>query len=155
MFMAMSQSAMVGPPGGGLMSLADWAGMPEDEPGELVDGQLVEEEEADYPHEAVVSWIQYFLTGWTLARGGAVFGSEAKYAVGPGRVEPRLRMVEILELGRTGHHAQVLSAAEGVVDVPGCEGLKLDLDALWRRKDALWRRKDELVEAEPDAEPRR
>jgi Uma2 family endonuclease len=205
----MSQSAIIGPPDIRLMSLAEWAAMPEDEPGELVDGRLVEEEVADSPHEAVVSWIQYFLTGWTMPRGGAVFGSEAKYAVGTGRgrkpdisvfftvsrklprrgavtfppdlivevvsptprdgrrdrveklreyaafgvhwywlVDPRLRTLEILELGRDGHHAQLLSAAEGVVDVPGCEGLKLDLDALWHRVD-------ELVEEEPEGDERR
>jgi Uma2 family endonuclease len=201
----MSQSAIAGPPLRGGMSIEQWADMPEDEPGELVGGQLVEEEVADTPHEAVVSYVQYTLTGWTRPRRGVVLGSEAKYAVDPahgrkadvsvfftrtgklprrgairtppdlmvevvspsprdGRrdrveklreyaafgvrwywlVDPRLRTLEILELHRGGHHEQALSAAEGVVDVPGCEGLKLDLDELWREVD-------ELVEEEPGA----
>ena len=81
----MNQSAITDPPWSGLISLAAWGAMPEDEPGELVDGRLVEEEVADYPHEAVVSWLSYRLTGWAEPRKGAVFGSEAKFAVAPGR----------------------------------------------------------------------
>jgi len=201
----MSQSAvMLEPPGERRMSLEEWAAMPEDEPGELVDGQLVEEEVADPLHEAVVSWVSYRLMSWSEARNGVVLGSEAKFAVGPaggrkpdlsafftmdrklprrgpirvppdlmvevvsptprdGRrdrveklreyaafgvrwywiVDPRLRTLEILNLGDDGHYTTLASASEGVVAVPGCEGLALDLNALWGRVG-------ELVEEEPD-----
>lgn len=207
-FTGMSQGAiMAEPPGERRMSLEEWAAMPEDEPGELVNGQLVEEEVADTPHEAVVSWLSYRLMGWSEPRKGVVFGSEAKLAVGPaggrkpdlsafftidrklprrgpirlppdlmvevvsptprdGRrdrveklreyavfgvrwywlVDPRLRTVEILKLGDDGHYITLVSASEGIVDVPGCEGLELDLDALWGRVD-------DLIEEQTDDEP--
>jgi len=54
--------------------------MPEDEPGELVDGHLEREECPDLIHELVVSWLIRVIGAW-LGRGGFVFGSEAKYAV--------------------------------------------------------------------------
>lgn len=201
----MSQSAIVlEPPGARRMSLEQWAAMPEDEPGELVDGQLVEEEVADTLHEAVVSWVSYRLMSWSEPRAGVVLGSEAKFAVGPGHgrkpdlsafftldrklprrgpirtppdlmvevlsptprdgrrdrveklreyaafgvrwywiVDPRLRTLEILKLGDDAHYTTLTSASDGVVAVPGCEGLTLDLDALWQRVDAL-------VEDDPD-----
>ena len=62
------------------MTLDEWAAMPEDEPGELVDGRLEVEEVPDLVHELVVSWLIQVLGKW-LGRGGFVFGSEAKYAV--------------------------------------------------------------------------
>src|SRR5262249_30275468 len=43
--------AILEAPSSRAMTLAEWAAMPEDEPGELVDGLLVEEEVADTPHE--------------------------------------------------------------------------------------------------------
>jgi Uma2 family endonuclease len=64
------------------MSIEEWAAMPEDEPGELVAGRLVEEEMADYEHETVVSFANAVLRGWMVPRGGFVAGSEAKFAVG-------------------------------------------------------------------------
>ena len=54
--------------------------MPEDEPGELVDGYLEEEEVPNLVHETVVIWLAWLLKTW-LGRRGFVFGSEAKYAV--------------------------------------------------------------------------
>jgi Uma2 family endonuclease len=194
----MSQGAiMLEPPAGRRMSLAEWAAMDEDEPGELVDGRLVEEEMARPSHEIVVSWIQHRLTGWAEPRDGQVLGSEAKFAVSTVRgrkpdlslflevprlkddepirtppdvmvevvsptprdgrrdrveklheyaafgvrwywiVDPRLRTVEILELGAAGHYATLVSAADGIVEVPGLEGLALDIDALWARVDKV------------------
>lgn len=50
-------------------------------------------------------------------------------------VDPRLRTVEILGLGADGHYAIRESAATGSLAVPGCEGLFLDLDAMWRELD--------------------
>lgn len=50
-------------------------------------------------------------------------------------VDPEARMIEILRLGNDGHYAYALAATDGVVDVPGCDGLKLDLDAIWHEID--------------------
>ena len=69
-----------GPP---RLTLEEWAAMPEDESGELVDGWLVEEEVADYEHETILSVINAVLRAWTAPKGGFVAGSEAKFAVGP------------------------------------------------------------------------
>ena len=63
------------------MTVEDWAALPEDDQGELVDGQLVEEEMPDALHEMVVSWLIGTLRAWIVARGGFVFGSELKYAL--------------------------------------------------------------------------
>jgi Uma2 family endonuclease len=62
------------------MTLEQWSAMPEDEPGELVDGRLEEEEVPDLVHEAVVTWLIWVFKNW-LGRSGWVFGSDAKYAV--------------------------------------------------------------------------
>lgn len=47
-------------------------------------------------------------------------------------VDPELRSVEMLELDAHGKYVHVVSATEGVVQVPGCAGLELDVDDLWR-----------------------
>jgi Uma2 family endonuclease len=194
------------------MSLEEWASLPEDQPGELVDGELVEDEAADWDHEYVVGWIFGVLWTWmeALARGqtGAaegraqapsrVYGSDGKYAVraGHGRkadvsvflpgtplpprrgpcttppdvlvevissdprdvrrdriekaaeyaafgvrfywlIDPDARTFEIYELQPGGRYLRVVGVSEGAVDVPGCEGLRLDLDALWAKLDQL------------------
>lgn len=62
------------------MTLDEWAAMPEDEPGELVDGRLEEEEGPDLIHELVVSRLIRVLGVW-VGQAGFVFGSEAKFAV--------------------------------------------------------------------------
>lgn len=179
------------------MSLEEWAAMPEDEPGELVDGRLVEEESAGYAHEIIVAWLVQILGSWLSPRGGRVAASNAKFAVTPTRgrkpdltlylpgsrkppaiglirvppdiavevvsptprdgrrdrvekpkeyavfqvrwywiVAPQLRSLEIFELGADGRYACALGATEGVIDaVPGCEGLTLDVDALFGELD--------------------
>ena len=63
------------------ISFAEWAALPEDEPGELVDGRLEDEEVPDVLHEAVVAWFIHQLKLWLDGRGGFVGGSEAKFAV--------------------------------------------------------------------------
>lgn len=63
------------------MSVDEWAAMPEDESGELVDGYLQEEEMPGLLHELVVAWLLRVLGSWAAPRGGLVFGSEAKFAV--------------------------------------------------------------------------
>lgn len=172
--------------------------MLEDEPGELVDGWLVEEEVPSYEHELIVAWLIRMLGNWLSPRGGFVGGSEAKFAVQPSRgrkadvsaylpgrtpprrgivelppdimievvspspsdgrrdriekledyarfgvrwywlVDPQLRSLELLELGHDGRYVHALDATEGVLaQVPGCEGLTLDLGALWSEVDRL------------------
>ncbi|AUX20810.1 hypothetical protein SOCEGT47_012840 [Sorangium cellulosum] len=58
-------------------------------------------------------------------------------------LDPQVRGLEIFELGRDGRYAVALSASEGVHEAPGCEGLSLDLDALWRELDELPEGEDE------------
>ena len=171
--------------------------MDEDEPGELVDGVLVEEEVARNLHEGAVSWVIGTLRAWAKPRGARVYGSEHKVAVSPNRgrkpdvsmyapgirlppnaalsrtpplvvvevmspsprdvhrdrveklkeyarfgvhydwlLDPRTRLLEILELGGDGRYAFALSAVSGTVAAPGCESLVLDLDDLWEEIDA-------------------
>lgn len=189
------------------LSLVDWAALPEDEPGEFVNGCLVEEEVPDYVHEVVVAFLIHFFREWLMPRGGMVAGSGAKFAVTPERgrmpdvtvylpgsrlpparglitvapdvaveivspsprdglrdrvekvdeyasfgvryywiVDPVLRSLEILELTPDGRYAHTLGASEGRVDVPGCDGLVLDLDALWAEVGRL-----EAGETSPEA----
>ena len=50
-------------------------------------------------------------------------------------VDPEARTLEVLALDENGRFVEVLAAADGAHDVPGCEGLRLDLDALWAELD--------------------
>ena len=187
------------------MSAEEWEQMGEDEPGELVDGLLEEEEVADSPHEVIVSALLYVLLTWARRGQRRVLASETKYALSkhggrkpdisvfltrdrklPRRgamrhppdimievisseprdrrrdrieklreyaafgvrwcwlIDPEARSLEILRLGEDGHYVHALDIAQGTIDVPGCEGLTLDLDALWRELDE---------EIEPEAPP--
>lgn len=62
------------------MTLDEWAAMEEDEPGELVDGRLVEEEDVGAAHELIVSYLVRILGNW-LGKNGRVLTSDTKYAV--------------------------------------------------------------------------
>lgn len=179
------------------MTLAEWASLPEDEPGEVVDGLLEDEEMPNVRHERVIVWIVLQAGAWALPRGGDVVGSEARFAVSPRRgrkpdvsiylpgarlpsrratllqrppsiavevispsprdakrdrvdkfdeyaafgvpwywlIDPELHTIEIYELGADHRYARALGAGEGVIAAPGCEGLSLDLDALWVHAD--------------------
>lgn len=64
------------------MSPDDWVAMSEDEPGELVQGRLVEEEVPDAIHELAVTWLTTVLRLWLGGR-GFVLGSELKVMVAP------------------------------------------------------------------------
>jgi Uma2 family endonuclease len=193
----MAQHARMEPPGEPGMTLAQWADLDEDTPGELVDGHLVEEEEVGALHDAVVAFLIAALSNWLGAR-GVVLVSDTRFGVSPGRgrkpdatvylagkkppahglvttppdiavevvsprpkdarrdrvekmneyaafgiraywiVDPALRSFEIFELDASGRYAKVVGALDGVVaDVPGCEGLAIDLDALWALADRL------------------
>lgn len=180
------------------MSIAEWEALEEDEPGELVDGRLEEEEVPNFVHELVVVALTTLFKVWLTGQGGFVFGSDAKFALKPTRgrkpdlsvflrgsrkppprgasrvpadilvevvsptprdgrrdrvqklkeyaafgvrwywiVDPELRSVEILELNADGRYTHAVSATDGAIEVPGCDGLSLDIDALWREADLL------------------
>ncbi len=178
------------------MTLEEWADLPEDEEGELVDGRLEEEEVPSVLHEVVVMWLATTLYAWIVPRGGWVLGSEVKYAVRkktgrkpdvavyfPGRrpdgknlalnppdiaievvsprardrrrdrvdkardyaafgvrvyvlVDPEARSLEALELVK-GRWVLAVAQTEGVVTLPACGGLTLNLDELWQRIELL------------------
>jgi Uma2 family endonuclease len=93
---------------GSAMTIERWGSLPEDEPGEWVDGRLVEEEVPDYVHEVIVAWLVRLLGNWLEDRGGWIGGSEAKFAVSerrgrkadlsvylPGRTPPARGLVRI------------------------------------------------------------
>jgi Uma2 family endonuclease len=53
-------------------------------------------------------------------------------------LDPQMRSLEVLELDPQGRYLHVLGASTGTLEkIPGCEGLSLDLDALWAAIDAL------------------
>ena len=174
------------------ISVEEWLLLDEDEPGELVEGRLSEEELPDAVHELAVAWLIRVLGQW-LGGTGFVFGSELKLLVAektgrkadvvvllPGTappprrgplvvppdilvelvspsprderrdrvqkmseyarfgvryywlVDPALGTFEIFELTPAGY-TQVVAVTSGRIEsVPACEGLVLDVDALWR-----------------------
>ena len=63
------------------MTLEEWASLPEDAEGELVDGYVVEEEVPDPAHEMTAAWLVALFVNWLRGRGGFVFGSETKLRV--------------------------------------------------------------------------
>ena len=67
------------------LTLEEWAALPEDEPGEIVDGRLVEEEVPSAIHELVVMWLGEVLRTWARTRGALVLGSGIKLKVAPRR----------------------------------------------------------------------
>ena len=52
-------------------------------------------------------------------------------------VDPGLGSFEIFELGQGQRYVRVVAATKGIVAAPGCEGLVIDLDALWSELDRL------------------
>jgi Uma2 family endonuclease len=174
------------------LTIEEWEALPEDEPGELVDGELREEEVPGLLHELAVTWLVVLFRNWLGAGNGFVFASELKVVLSPktgrkpdltvvlpGRalsgprralrvppdlmveivtptprderrdriekmedyarfgvpfywlLDPALGSLEIFEL-RDGRYFRALAATEGTLtNVPGCEGLTLDIDALW------------------------
>ena len=68
---------------GAALTIDAWADLDEDEPGELVDGYLEEEEVPTVLHELVVAWLLGCLRTWARGRRGMAFGSELELVVGP------------------------------------------------------------------------
>lgn len=91
------------------LTLAEWADRPEDEPGELVDGVLVEDEEVGYLHEVVVGWLIRVLGAWLAPRGGLVGASDARFGVS--RTRGRKPDLSVYFAGRK-------PPAEGLVTIP-------------------------------------
>jgi len=176
----MSDQSAAGPTPRDDLTLEQWAAMPEDEPGELVDGRLEEEEMPDFVHELIVTWLGHAFRSWLSGLGGFVGGSGVKFAVGLRRglvrlppdivvevisprpadvrrdrvekmndyaafgvrwywlIDPEPRSVEVFERGADARYVRALGASgDALAAVPGCEGLVLDLPALWREVDAL------------------
>jgi Uma2 family endonuclease len=50
-------------------------------------------------------------------------------------LDPRLRSLEVFERAASGRYSLALTASEGRVRIPGCQGLTLDLDGLWKEID--------------------
>ena len=180
------------------MTFEEWSAMDEDEPGELVDGRLEEEEEPEPIHEIILTWLARVLGNW-LGVKGIVLGSGVKYAIRSNRgrkpdlavylqletrrpparglvrvppdvvveivsasprderrdriekmdeyavfgvtwywiIDPSLQSFEIFEL-TAGRYARAARATEGrLVEIPGCVGLQLDIDELWRETARL------------------
>lgn len=150
------------------MTLEEWAALDGDVRGELVDGVLEEEEVPTTLHEALLSWLMGALRAYLRPRKGWIFGSEHKVveilsgSAGDVRrdrvqklvdyqtagvrhywiVDPVAVTLEIFELRPGKKPRLALVASDGVHAIPGCPGLKLDLDDL----------RDELA-ALPEDEP--
>lgn len=63
------------------LTFEEWAKLDEDEPGEFVNGELVEEEIPSILHEIIVRWLIRTLDVWGAPRDYPVFGSELKLRV--------------------------------------------------------------------------
>jgi Uma2 family endonuclease len=182
---------------GASMTVDAWAALAEDEPGEIVDDVLIEEEDAGFLHDAVGAWLVHLLMSWIGPRGGFVGLSHAKLHVRPRRgrkadvtvffpgrrpephglvktppdiaieivspapkdarrdridkladyrafrvrfywiLDPGLRTLEVYALTPEGKYEVALAAAAGAHAAPGCDGLTIDLDALWAEVDRL------------------
>ncbi|MGF1465185.1 MAG: Uma2 family endonuclease [Sandaracinaceae bacterium] len=66
------------------LTLEEWATLPEDVPGELVDGVLVGEEEVGYLHDALCAALLLVLGRWLDGR-GRIATSEVKFGVAKDR----------------------------------------------------------------------
>lgn len=56
-------------------------------------------------------------------------------------VDPKPRTLEVFLLGADGRYAEAFAASDGThAAIPGCPGLTLDLDDLWRQVDRVERR---------------
>jgi Uma2 family endonuclease len=189
-----SIDALLGP----RVTLEEWSELPEDVPGEFVDGRLVEEEVSDYLHEVLVAWLARELGNWAEEAGAIVGGSDAKFALSSTRgrkadltmylggrrppargavsvppdvaievvspsprdqrrdrsekmgeyahfgihfywlLDPQPRSLEVFERDARGAYARRVLVTRGTLEnIPGCPGLRLNLDAMWAKIDLL------------------
>ena len=180
------------------VTLEEWITLPEDVPGEFVDGRLVEEEVPDYLHEVLVAWVARVLGNWAERSGAIVGASDAKFTLSSTRgrkadltvylagrrppargaitvapdlavevispsprdqrrdrvekmeeyarfgirffwlIDPQRRTVEIYEQDADGKYVLRQQTGGGSLDaVPGCPGLRLDVDLMWSKIDVL------------------
>ena len=77
----MAEAASVDHLLGPRVTLDEWIALPEDVPGEFVDGRLVEEEVPDYLHEVLVAWLARVLGNWAEQAGAIVGASDAKFTL--------------------------------------------------------------------------
>ncbi len=77
----MTETALLEQLVGPRLTLEEWGALPEDVPGEFIDGRLVEEEVPDYLHEVLVAWLLRELGNWAEAVGAIVGGSEARFVL--------------------------------------------------------------------------
>ena len=63
------------------MSIDEWVALPEDAPGELVNGYLTEEEVPDPIHGLAVSWLIALFRAWLGTGKGFVFDSDVKFVL--------------------------------------------------------------------------
>lgn len=96
-------------------TLDAWGALAEDEPGELVDGRLVEEEMPTRLHEAVVAWLFFELKKWAERSGARIYGSELKIAIGEGRGRKPDLSVYVAGTPRSGARAAVQRLPPDVV----------------------------------------
>jgi Uma2 family endonuclease len=195
---SMAETASVDQLLGPRVTLDEWIALPEDVPGEFVDGRLVEEEGPDYRHEVLVAWLARVLGNWAETAGAIVGASDTRFSLSATRgrkadltvylagrrppacgaiavppdiaveivsssprdqrrdrvekleeyarfgirfywvIDPQPRKVEICERGAAGLYVCRVETGQGsLADVPGCPGLMLDLDAMWKKIDAL------------------
>lgn len=81
----MAEAASVDQLLGPRVTLEEWITLPEDVPGEFVDGRLVEEEVPDYLHEVLVAWLARVLGNWADDVGAIVGASDAKFTLSASR----------------------------------------------------------------------
>jgi len=67
------------------LSLDEWAGLPEDDDRELVDGTLVDSEMPNSIHEYILTWLNKILIPWADSRGARLFQAGLKFGVTPER----------------------------------------------------------------------
>jgi Uma2 family endonuclease len=77
MAQAAELEALLGPQ----MTLEEWAELPDEVPGEFVDGRLVEEEMPDPVHEVIVMWLGHIFLSWAKVGSALVGASGIKFAI--------------------------------------------------------------------------
>jgi Uma2 family endonuclease len=99
------------------LDIEEWIALPEDAPGELVDGRLAEEEMPDPIHELTITWLTASFRAWLGRRGGFVFGSDLKFVVGPTRGRKPDASVYFPERSAPPRHGALREPPDIVVEV--------------------------------------